>query len=296
MRLVMIADGSPEIGYGHLMRTNSFAQEALSRGDEVTYLTRTPQGANSVCSSDVSVVGIEDYDEAVEWVHRNNVDVVVTDSYDVDTGLQERLSDVAPTLAVVTDDTRHTLCCDVAINGNVYAPELDYDWIGDEPEWLFGADYLLMREEFRRLADETPPWRDPPERALVTFGGSDMNNATPVAVRAFEGFDLEVDVVIGPGFENEDEIKTAAQELDVDFNLLRNPDGSLRRFTSSVFSPTILRSRFRLSRRRRSSSSVGWRLRRRREPPSMCYTEEMETLTSLLTPSAQLYGLHGRAC
>jgi len=229
MRFVMIADGSPDIGYGHLMRTSSLAREALRHGDGVTYLTRTPDEAVDTLPPEISVVGVETYGEAVEWIQGNDVGAVVTDSYDVDTGLQERLSDVAPVLAVVTDDTRYTLCCDVAINGNAYAPELGYDWIGDEPEWLFGTDHLLMREEFRKLANETPPWRDQPERALVTFGGSDVNNVTPDVVRAFDGFDLSADVIIGPGFENEDEIETAARETGADFSLLRDPDGLPRR-------------------------------------------------------------------
>jgi spore coat polysaccharide biosynthesis predicted glycosyltransferase SpsG len=117
----------------------------------------------------------------------------------------------------------------VNINGNAHAPELDYDWIGEKPKMLLGTDYLLMREEFRELAKETPPWRDPPERAIVTFGGSDVNNSTPDAVRAFDGFDLEVDAIIGPGFENEDEIRDAATETDAKFNLLKNPDDLPRR-------------------------------------------------------------------
>lgn len=228
MRLAVIADGGSEIGYGHLMRTNSLAQEALANGDEVTYLTRTPKETESVVGSDVTVVETETHDRAVRWVHENSVDAIVTDSYDVDTELQKRLSRIT-SLAVISDDTRHALSCDIAINGNAHAPELDYEWLDDEPEWLLGTDYLLMRKMFRELADETPPWRDPPERALVTFGGSDVNNVTPDVIRAFDGFDLSVDVIIGPGFENEDEIKTAVQETDAEFDCLRDPDNLPRR-------------------------------------------------------------------
>jgi len=235
MNIVIIADGSSEIGYGHLMRTNSFAQEALSKGDKVTYLTRTLQEVESVCSSGVSVVAVENYDEVIKRVDRDKPDVVITDSYDINTKYQKRLSEVVPVLAVISDDTRHTLCCDVVINGNVYAPELDYDWVGDEPEWLLGTDYLLMREEFRELADETPPWRDPPKRALVTFGGSDVNNVTPNAIRSFDGFDLEIDVIIGPGYENKAEIEEAIYETEAGFNLLRTPDDLPQRMFDADF-------------------------------------------------------------
>jgi spore coat polysaccharide biosynthesis predicted glycosyltransferase SpsG len=143
--------------------------------------------------------------------------------------LQKLLSEAASKLAVISDDTRYSLCCDVVINGNVYAPELEYDWVGEKPDMLLGTEYLLIREEFQRPAGKEPPWRDPPERALVTFGGSDMNNSTPDAVRAFNGFGLEVDVIIGPGFKNEDEIEEAAAETDAESNLLKNPDDLPRR-------------------------------------------------------------------
>jgi spore coat polysaccharide biosynthesis predicted glycosyltransferase SpsG len=112
----------------------------------------------------------------------------------------------------------------VNINGNAHAPDLDYNWIGEKPEMFLGTDYLLMREEFRELADKTPPWHDPAERALITFGGSDVNNATPDAVRAFNGFDLYVDVIIGPGFKNENNIRDRVNETNANFNLLRDPD------------------------------------------------------------------------
>lgn len=229
--LAVRTDGSPEMGYGHLVRTGALARKFLENGYRVTYLTRTPSGVSEACPDEVGVYRLEEdeIEDSLAWLERNEPGILLTDSYDVDTEYQRRLRESVPTLATVTDDTRYTLCCDVNINGNVYAPELNYDWIGEKPEMLLGTDYLLMREEFQRLADEEPPWRDPPERALITFGGSDINDVTPDAVRAFDGSDLEVDVIIGPGFENGDEIEDAAAATDAEFNLLRDPDDLPRR-------------------------------------------------------------------
>lgn len=237
MLLAIRADGSSEIGYGHLMRTSALARKFLEHGHSVTYLTRTHTEASKVCPSDANVhqLGDDDISDTLAWSKKHEPEILLTDSYDIDTRYQRRLHDVVPTLATITDDTRFALCCDVNINGNAHAPELDYNWIGEKPEMLLGTDYLLMREEFHELADKTPPWHDPPERALITFGGSDMNNSTPDAVRAFDDFNLEVDVIIGPGFQNENEIQDAKTETDADFNLLRNPDDLPQRMFEADF-------------------------------------------------------------
>jgi UDP-2,4-diacetamido-2,4,6-trideoxy-beta-L-altropyranose hydrolase len=237
MHFAVRADGSPEMGYGHLVRTGALAQKFLENGHRVTYLTRTPSGVSDVCPKEVGVyrLGENEVKDALARLDENEPEILLTDSYGVDTEYQRKLRESVPTLATVTDDVRFTLCCDVNINGNVYAPELDYDWIGDKPEMLLGTDYLLMREEFQRRAEKEPPWRDPPKRALVTFGGSDVNGVTPKAVRAFDGFELEIDVIIGPGFENEDEIEDAAAATDAEFNLLRDPDDLPRRMFEADF-------------------------------------------------------------
>ena len=224
--LAIRADGNAEIGYGHLVRTNVLAVEFLKREHDVTYLTRTPTTVSSVCEASVEIVDVRQNEiaEILSWLSENDVDVLLTDSYRADTEYQQTVSDSAPILATITDDTRFELCCDLNINGNVHAPDIDYDWTDTKPEMLVGTEYLLLRDAFRKLVKRNPPWRDEPARALVTFGGSDMNNSTPSVVRSFDGSDIEVDVIIGPGFTNEAEIASATQRTDAEFNLLRDPD------------------------------------------------------------------------
>jgi len=224
--LAIRADGSSGIGYGHLVRTGVLAQKFLKHNHQVTYLTRTPSTVSDVCPNEIDIYQIEEEEikDTLRWLERVAPDVLLTDSYNVDTEYQKRLVDSASLLATITDDTRFTLCSDMNINGNVHAPELDYEWVEEKPDMLLGTDYLLMREEFQQLADKTPPWRDSPDRALITFGGSDMNNATPDIIHAFDGFGVVVDVIIGPGFTNQDKIQKAARRTDAEFNLLEDPD------------------------------------------------------------------------
>lgn len=219
------ADGSPEIGYGHLVRTGALASELLGRGHRVTYATTTPEYVNYVCPSGTETTELSSRTEAapfVKFLDDSDVDVVLVDSYIADVDYQRSIRERA-SLLMISDDTRHEVCADAVINGNLYAPELEYEVRGDEPTWCLGPDYVMVRDEITRLAKRTPPWRRSPKRAIVTMGGSDVANATPDAVRAFDGTNLRVDVVVGPGFSNEDEIRTVTDGVTADTRVVRDP-------------------------------------------------------------------------
>jgi len=228
MHLTIRADGGSEIGYGHLVRTAAIAREFLHKDHKVTYATTTPEAAKEVCPDGIEVATLRsrsDPNQSVEWIQDNHPDAVLIDAYPADTEYQQRINECVP-LAVYTDDARHTICADILINGNLYAPNLAYDFVGDAPKQLLGPDFVPLRNEIRLFADQEPPWRDPLRRALITMGGSDIANRTPTVIRSFDGFDLHVDAVIGPGFseQQEHEVHVAAESTAVSVSVIRNPD------------------------------------------------------------------------
>jgi len=233
MHLAIRADGGPGRGYGHLVRTRSLATYARDAGDVVTLATRTVESGRDVYPSDVRVVDVGD-DAGRDWLDDVDPDVLLTDSYDVDTDHQSLLRDAVPALCVVTDGTRHVLDCDVAVNGNLYAPSLSYEWRREEPRWCLGPEYLLLRRAVRERAasrsrvDETTR----PRRAVVTFGGSDVRHTTPDGVRAFDGSGLNVDVVLGPGVPSDraETVRTVADRVAADVTVHRSPDDLVELF------------------------------------------------------------------
>ena len=235
MHVSIYADGGATIGYGHLVRTNALAKEAIKQGYKVTYLTSTPQTTEAVVSDEMDLIATERPEDTIEVLASLNIDVLVTDSYDIDHKLQRQLSKIVPKLAVVMDRHPHSIHCDILVNGNLYAETLEYKWTGSEPIWCLGPDYLLLREEVRQYTNCEAPWRDPPESALVTMGGSDGENMTPKAIRAFNDTDLTVEVIVGPGFSNHSEIEIAASEVNCDVVLVNDPnDLPARMFQSDL--------------------------------------------------------------
>lgn len=241
MHVIVRADGGPKIGYGHLVRTGALASELLERDHDVTYATTTPRHVTKVCPDDVDTVKLSSRDdpEPVREFIRDYADVTVIDSYLADGKYQERLREVSP-LAVIADDTRHRIATNVLANGNLYAPELEYDVIGEEPEWCLGPEYLLLRPGIAEYASMDPPWREMPTRAIVTMGGSDITGLTPTVIRAFDGFDLRVDAIVGPGFstEQETEIRETTNEVNTDVRVIRDPEDLPERMFQADFAVT----------------------------------------------------------
>lgn len=237
MTTTIYADGGPSIGYGHLIRTSALAKEYLDRGHTIEYITATPDSAREVVPDNVQISPISEPTELVSHVGNSDTDLLVTDSYKIDHKIQQRLRSTVSKLAVIMDQNPHPICCDVLINGNLYASELEYEWSGTEPEWCLGTEYLILREEIRNYLGESPPWHEKPQRAMITMGGGDQKNITPTAVEAIKEFDLVVDVIIGPGFSQtqEQEINSATEDASADLNVVRDPDDFAKRMFLSDF-------------------------------------------------------------
>lgn len=226
MHLIIRADGGSSIGYGHLIRTGALADRVLEADGQVTFVTRTPKATQEVCPSNVDIVTLEserDHPDFLDWLADNHLDMVLVDSYEIDTGQQQDIYDKVPRLALILDDSRFTIRADVFINGNVHASELEYDWIGTKPEWCLGTDYLLLRKSIRKLNREKPRFHERAERAIVLMGGSDIRATTSTVVRSFEDTDLRVEVIIGPGFQNQASIEQAVSETEADMEILEHP-------------------------------------------------------------------------
>lgn len=227
MRVAIRADGGPSIGFGHLVRTGAVAAECLHRGDTVVYFTTTPDSVSTTLPDSIMVESLDTADdpaEVAQAMDEYSIDTLFIDLFEADTAYQQTLSQSDSRIVVRHNYLNHAVCCDILVYGDLHAPNLDYEWVGTKPEFLLGPDYVLLREQFREAARKEPNWRPNPIQALITMGGSDVSNTTPDAMETFHDFDGTVDVVIGPGFTNTEEIERTAESLPTRFNLLHSPD------------------------------------------------------------------------
>ncbi len=201
-------DGNSTIGYGHLMRTQALARQMEKYGAEVIFLSRNPE---NIQNYPVRFLNSESNriaeDQMVEQILcEMQADLLIVDSYEYD---QERLHRMAglDLFTVYLDDmNQYEFYMDFVVNGNAYAPCLNYRGTACK---LLGLEYLLLRDEFcclpaRHICTKV-------KDVLITFGAADTENSTPVILRQLAGYqffnELDWHVVIGPAFQNAGEIE-----------------------------------------------------------------------------------------
>lgn len=209
------ADGNSDIGFGHLVRMQALARQLEKRGAKVLFLSRNPENitdyAAQVISSGESLV--EEDDNIARMLKQCKADMLIIDSYAYN---QERLDKIASLdlLTVYIDDMNlHEFNVDFVVNGNLYAPKLEYR---GRSSLLLGNKYLLMREEFSGIVSRTV--NDPVQNVLVSFGAADMENITCKVLEALFAYDkfaqLKWHVVIGPVFRKAAEIEILVRDKD----------------------------------------------------------------------------------
>jgi spore coat polysaccharide biosynthesis predicted glycosyltransferase SpsG len=231
MQVGIRADGGVDIGMGHLARSGTLAETLLERGHDVMLVTRTPDVAAETVPDGVTVVPVDD--DGVGRLGALATDVTVLDlpeeSSDEDATLdtftlQRRLTAAVDTLVTLQDFVDRRVCCDAVVNSHVYAAVDQYEWGGDKPDFHLGLSFHIFDKTIRATALDLPPFRTPPERVVVSMGGSDVENVTPTAIRALDGFDVAVDVIVGPGFTNHDAIDRAATTVSLEVTRHGDPD------------------------------------------------------------------------
>lgn len=233
-------DGGKDIGLGHIMRSMALASD-LKNDEEVErifYITKNETSAvNKLKENDFEVITIDkglNYDKEIEEVkkiiNKEEVNKLITDSYEIDQNYLIEMRKIVDKLVTIHDYAPFAFPSHVVINGNAYAEDLDYESLYGDTEFLLGTDYLLLREEFRNLPEIEV--RDRVQNILVTVGGYDLRNLTPKIIEVLNSIDfdeiedqyldkenLHIDVVIGPSFDNVDEIVEEVRKSSLDISL-----------------------------------------------------------------------------
>jgi UDP-2,4-diacetamido-2,4,6-trideoxy-beta-L-altropyranose hydrolase len=192
--LLVRADASLQIGTGHVMRCLALAQAWKEQGGTAIFLMADASAAfgERLASEGIGEVHLStrpashaDAEETAAVALRHNAAWVALDGYQFPPEYQRRLKNKTAHLLLFDDlaksDSYHA---DLLLNQNAYAiPEMYGNRAGN-CTLLLGAAYFLLRREFAdwRLRDRKIAARG--QNLLVTFGGSDPENATALALQA----------------------------------------------------------------------------------------------------------------
>lgn len=229
MKIAFRADGTKEKGLGHLMRCSAIADAFLEEGDQVVFYSSygtsglqwlKEKGYQAYELSDCGSLETE-AEELLVLLRKVGTDILFIDSYWLSDDYIKLMGRSGAFVASLDDEQLYHYECDAVINGNLDAEENSYDGCAVQL-LLLGGRYNILRKEF----SVTPPTplRDPAKRILVTMGGSDCNNYTPIVLRGLEAFEgLDISVVYGPLMTNRAEIENAAARCKSPVSIYGSP-------------------------------------------------------------------------
>ena len=259
--VIFRADGSAQIGSGHIMRCLSIADAFKKENIDCKFVlsdkTLQPliEGRGyfvHVLETDYRYMDSE-WDCLQKAIATYCPELVIVDSYFVTKSYLQRLKDQVR-LAYIDDLAAFAYPVDVLVNYNAYGPELDYKKIyNDEkiscPQLLLGVTYAPLREMFRNVPKREQ--KENVENVLISTGGSDpLHLALTLAIAVAEqGNAFNYHFLVGAMNEDYEKIKAVAannQKIHVHHNvkdmksLISSWEIPIAKAICSIFSLSIL--------------------------------------------------------
>jgi UDP-2,4-diacetamido-2,4,6-trideoxy-beta-L-altropyranose hydrolase len=222
MTLLIRADGSAQIGTGHLMRMLALAQAWQPRG-HVHFLSAeiTPALAARLAVEEFAAYPLaavpgsaEDAAATIASAREHGAAWAVVDGYQFGADYQRRLKD-AGLRVLLLDDYGHAgdYCADLVLNQNLSADAALYTRRAPHTRLLLGTRYALLRREFLAWRDWKREIPAVARKVLVTLGGADPDNVTGKVIEALRGLDVEAKIVVGGSNPHLESLRSSISNL-----------------------------------------------------------------------------------
>lgn len=229
MKVGIRADGSKNIGMGHIMRCLSLAKGFRNAGIEVYFLSKFEQGILKIREEGFEVIELSEHSkthneglyygdvsslkeeaaETIQVLKAIEPDILFIDSYNVSEEFFLTLKPLVKKLCYIDDVNKFTYPVDVLINGNITGEALGYERYYEDEILMLGVKYNLIRDEFKNLPERIVN-REVKE-IMITTGGSDPFDLSYrfadsiIESGLFEG--IAINIVAGGGFTNLNSLK-----------------------------------------------------------------------------------------
>lgn len=206
MRVLFRVDASVTLGSGHIMRCLTLAKALQKQGADCHFASRRCDGHLLAMLQQVGfhtfalpdeLLSEEDDALATLAMVTQPYQLLVVDHYQLGKRFGQLLRQRCQKIMVIDDLANRPLECDLLLDQNLL-PDMDSRYrslVSAGCQQLLGPRYALMREEFYQ-----PHCQRIPNHLLVSFGGSDEQNLTSLAIAAIaslKSLPVTADIVIG---------------------------------------------------------------------------------------------------
>ena len=186
MRIVVRADSSKTMGFGHITRSLTLARALQDAGADVIAVGEGMTQGSAISPSFGGLNVIEkpaaQKSSEIDQLLDLHPDGVVTDGYHFSKSFFEQLDEASIPYAVIDDNGETSAINPLVVhNQNPHANRELYGSFANEPKFLLGLDYALLRPEVFALITKPPKKNG---RIVVTLGGTDSANLTVPIITA----------------------------------------------------------------------------------------------------------------
>jgi UDP-2,4-diacetamido-2,4,6-trideoxy-beta-L-altropyranose hydrolase len=231
MILGIRADGGLKIGLGHIYKSIWLANALKRKGFKIVFLTTEDQVSNSLIASQgfETVIFSNNWSESQkiqrlnQWVFQQNPKFLVIDHWSWPKEFWSELNRQDKTTYVGMDVPPEGIgYFDLAFQGIRETVESG-EYSSSGCRVFNGLDYLVMSPEFKKYKNG---WKFSTnlKKVLLTFGGTDVANFSLQALEFFDSkpWNFEIDLALGPGVSNNNDISKKISESKLNVNLMSN--------------------------------------------------------------------------
>ena len=227
MKILVRVDAYPDIALGHLNRCVNLGISLRECGHSVTFLSYNDSATQEILSKtrfEYKLIPLKINDKQSKHeelsqleVLSDSIDLLLVDSYNVDKDYFDFLNKCFPVI-VYLDDLGLDFNVDLVINPSCKVIESDYK----AKKTLCGMQYVILGGEYR--VGRVMALNTKKCSILVTMGGIDHYDLSSRVIPILEkiSLEIEVNIVIGPYYENTKSIKTAAEKSRLIINMFEN--------------------------------------------------------------------------
>ena len=259
-------DSSTKIGYGHFIRCMALA-DTLQKNFKINFISRSLEG-NLISGIQDKGFGIfrfysnsekinekNDAQKTISLIkkHSGSKNILIVDNYQLSKKWETDVKPFVHKLVAIDDLPNRSHNCDLLIDQNLHTKVngLYKGLIPSNCIKLIGPKFSMIRKKFRMLKKSVKPRTFPIKKILVSFGGSDTENQTLIALNSIKKMNrkIDVDVVVGKAnkckktlkiFCNRNNHFTYHEQIDDIADLMLSSDLSIGSSGSTTWERCIL--------------------------------------------------------
>ncbi len=229
MKILFKISGSFEQGFGHIRRSKTLADQLAKdvTVGNISFLYDCPdEKILAVLQPYGSRLNGENISEAINYINKQNIDVLIIDELKDNLELCAALKKVSHNIKIICLDyfNYDNQFVDVIINLFNHGLSLPRPQECFKGKYYQGLEYAIIRDGFFPFMKQKKKITPQAGNILISFGGADCQGHTISALKllAAVGYASQVDIIMGVFFRGKDEVAEYVKRQKFDSRLHEN--------------------------------------------------------------------------